>query len=347
MGLHTDDLISAARDIPPVPKWEAANWRLRNACEVAVLAKLGLVNARILDDIARREDHAKGAHHLVAELAAWRELCGLDALAVQRENVEAATYQLPNSYSVCAQMLFDLGIALLNLGEGGAAESPMVPIATAGPDSIRSQAFWRPTNSGAHDWKAIVIEDVPTQMLRRSWFTTPDDGPIIVTPNGTMPGKQLDIWWGIHNGTHLDLISTLEQRSLRQLEMGSGLLLSEALSMCVEILAALETRAGIADYCPQVLGKGLIERADRLNWRDFNTGDAPYSEASQPSYWAALPQIAAAYVVAPIRLIGSEFKTAQTPGLDIRPLARRFHELSQRDDFTKIFSARASAIFNV
>ena len=341
MGYHPDDLISAARNIPSEAKWEVASWRLRNACEAAVLVKLGLVPARVIDEIARPTDYTLAAPHLTAELASWRKVCGLGRLAAHQREAKRSRYPLPRDYSECARILFDLGRTMLCHGEG-LSSSPRHSIKSRGPGTVELVASWRPTNSGEGDWLAVNLDRIPASMVRRSWFSTPDQGPIIITTNGFMPRDQLEVWWGIHNGAHLDLLSELGHLSLREAEFGAGLLLSEAIAMSLEILAALETQAGKARYSLQVLGKGFIERADRLQWRDQQqrTGRGAVAE-----YWAAIPKVAEAYVVGPIRLIGSGFNLVGCDSLNLQPIARRFREISEHDEFARAFVKRTEEVF--
>ena len=110
---------------------------------------------------------------------------------------------------------------------------------------------------------------VNRRLARRTWMCLPGlawGTAIAEVPSTATPLEQ-QIWRGIHEGAHLDHLTSLARRgplAPSPGEFGAGLLLAEAYAMAVEILAAVECVLAGQGHAVWQLGAGLIERATRL-----------------------------------------------------------------------------------
>src|SRR5580704_13351713 len=124
----------------------------------------------------------------------------------------------------------------------------------------------------------------------------PGPGTAIAEMPSTATPMAQQIWRGIHEGAHLDHLSSLARLS-RPLapnpgEFGAGLLVAESYAMAVEILAAVECVLAGQGHAVWQLGAGLIERATRLPG-----GSNPAAE------FADLPTLAEVYVLGPLEVL--------------------------------------------
>jgi hypothetical protein len=126
------------------------------------------------------------------------------------------------------------------------------------------------------------------------------------------------IWRGIHEGAHLDHLSSVA-RLRRPLapspgEFGAGLLLAESYAMAVEMLAAVECILAGEGHAVWQLGAGLIERATRLPG-----GANPAAE------FADLPTLAEVYLLGPLDVLsGGPDRSA--PAVLPAELTRSLHD---------------------
>ncbi|TDC70792.1 hypothetical protein E1200_04080 [Actinomadura sp. GC306] len=142
----------------------------------------------------------------------------------------------------------------------------------------------------------------------RTWFRLPH-GPVLVERPPVAPAPARAVWRAVHDGAHLDHLAALPPAAPAVAEYGAGLLTAEAYAMAVEIVAAAEAwwtgRAGLV----RELCKGIAERAGRPS------GDGGFG---------ALPSLASAYVLGPLRLLGGADRTLPGRlGPDLRTRWRR------------------------
>jgi hypothetical protein len=138
----------------------------------------------------------------------------------------------------------------------------------------------------------------------------PGPGTAIAEVPSTATAMEQQIWRGIHEGAHLDHLSTVARlrhppgRPLAPSpgEFGAGLLVAESYAMAVEMLAAVECILAGEGRAVWQLGAGLIERATRLPG-----GANPAAE------FADLPTLAEVYLLGPLDVLSGGPVSAALP----------------------------------
>jgi hypothetical protein len=161
------------------------------------------------------------------------------------------------------------------------------------------------------------------------------DGPTAVVLDTGQPGsEQLCVWRGVHDGAHLDYLAHVASEP-GAAEYGAGLLAAEAYAMAVEVLAAAECALIGDTQTLLTLRAGLVERIGRLPGYRVWTARRPTASASlaqaravRVGEFAGLPRLASAYVIAPLRLLGSS--CADLPPALGEPLAARWRAACQQ-----------------
>jgi hypothetical protein len=175
---------------------------------------------------------------------------------------------------------------------------------------------YRPSPSDAHVTLRLPVN---RRLARRTWMCLPGLASpataIAEVPSTATPVKQ-QIWRGIHEGAHLDHLTSLARRgplAPSPGEFGAGLLIAESYAMAVEILAAVECILAGEGHAVRQLGAGLIERATRLPG-----GAHPAAE------FADLPTLAEVYLVGPIEVLAGGPAAAALPDELISSLRDRW-----------------------
>ena len=200
-------------------------------------------------------------------------------------------------------------------GELLIAAAARLPHAPAVPLSSARQLAWgvryRPSPTGEHLTLRLPVN---RRLARRTWMCLPGlpaPGTVIAEVPSTATPMAQQIWRGIHEGTHLDHLSSLAGlgRTLvpsplapSPAEFGTGLLATESYAMAVEILAAVECVLVGEGHAVWQLGAGLIERATRL----------PGGSNPAPEF-ADLPTLAEEYVLGPLEVLADGPASAALP----------------------------------
>ena len=207
-------------------------------------------------------------------------------------------------------------------GELLIATAARLPPGAACPLVSAQQLAWgvryRPSPSEGH--LTLHLPTVNRRLARRTWMCLPGlPGPgtaIAEVPSTATPMAQ-QIWRGIHEGAHLDHLSSLARLSHPLApnpgEFGAGLLVAESYAMAVEILAAVECVLAGEGHAVRQLGAGLIERATRLPG-----GSNPTAE------FADLPTLAEVYVLGPLEVLADGPAAAALPEEITRSLRERW-----------------------
>ncbi len=176
---------------------------------------------------------------------------------------------------------------------------------------------YRPSASHAH---VTLRLPVPRRLARRTWMCLPGlPGPataIAEVPSTATALKQ-QIWRGIHEGAHLDHLTSLARSdplAPSPGEFGAGLLIAESYAMAVEMLAAVECILAGEGHAVRQLGAGLIERATRLPG-----GAHPAAE------FADLPTLAEVYLLGPLEVLTGGAAADALPGEIAGALCDRWH----------------------
>jgi len=206
-------------------------------------------------------------------------------------------------------------------GERLIAVAARLPHGAACPLVSARQLAWgiryRPSPSQEH---VTLRLPAARRLARRTWMCLPGlPGPgtaIAEVPSSATPIAQ-QIWRGIHEGAHLDHLSSLARFGCPQApspgEFGAGLLLAESYAMAVEILASVECILAGEGRAVGQLGAGLIERVTRL----------PGGSNPAPEF-ADLPTLAEVYVLGPLEVLAGGPASAALPAEITRSLHDRW-----------------------
>jgi hypothetical protein len=225
-------------------------------------------------------------------------------------------------------------------GERLIAAAARLPHDAACPLVSARQLAWgvryRPSPSGGHITLRLPVS---RRLARRTWMCLPGlPAPataIAEVPSTATPMEQ-QIWRGIHEGAHLDHLSSLAGgRALAPSpgEFGAGLLMAESYAMAVEILAAVECVLAGEGHAVRQLGAGLIERATRLPG-----GSNPAAE------FADLPTLAEVYVLGPLEVLAGGPAPAALPPESTRALHDRWRSACAAHPPAAAFGSAAAAL---
>jgi hypothetical protein len=198
-------------------------------------------------------------------------------------------------------------------------------------------ARYRPSPSNDHVTLRLPVN---RRLARRTWMCLPGlPGPatVITEVPSTAPAMAQQIWRGIHEGAHLDHLSSLARLggplAPSPGEFGAGLLLAESYAMAVEILAAVECVLAGEGHAVRQLGAGLIERATRLPG-----GANPAVE------FADLPTLAEVYVLGPLEVLTGGPASAALPPEITRPLRHRWQDACTAYPPAAVFGSAAAGL---
>ncbi len=183
----------------------------------------------------------------------------------------------------------------------------------AGVRAYEARRTWRPTNSGLPA-RFKEKPDLPTQLLWRGWFSNAD-GPVMVVVDEQLDSARMDIWWGVHNGTHLDHLSAFNDSEPARLEYGEGLIVAEQVAMSAELLAGAEAMAVGNNRLCEAIADGLEERIGRLNLVGDLGDGRTYVNATRlrSEEFSELPVLSEAYVSGPLDLLRRRHQDSLLP----------------------------------
>lgn len=323
--------ISAALDVPAETLPERHSWVCRNLAEVTLMASVAGYDVNIVDSVIADTDFEYADPRFCERLHQLRSIVGDTlppyprgrAICVDElGSLSSAELQAAKAISIFADALFNTAIPHqleISMLEGD------------GEVAITELRNLRPAAS-KHNPVFVRRPDIAPHLVWRAWMTLPQRGPAIVVVDQRLSPAKLAIWWGIHNGSHLDHLSQFSSEHIAPIEFGRGLLVAESWAMCAEMLAAAEGLIKGDAITMSVVRTGLIERLGRL--------PLPPSASFSPSYqlairtpsveFCALPTLSKAYVVGAIALLGNGFKNSFIPEHMAIEARRRWDHAAQQ-----------------
>jgi hypothetical protein len=195
-------------------------------------------------------------------------------------------------------------------------------------------ARYRPSPTGEH---VTLRLPVTRRLARRTWMCLPGlPGPGIAEVPSTATVPEQQIWRGIHEGAHLDHLTSLARLghgAPSPAEFGAGLLTAESYAMAVELLAAVECVLAGEGQSVRQLGAGLIERATRLPG-----GANPAAE------FADLPTLAEVYLFGPLEVLAGGPAAAALPAGLVSSLHDRWRAACAAYPPAVAFASAAAAL---
>jgi hypothetical protein len=195
---------------------------------------------------------------------------------------------------------------------------------------------YRPSPSDGHVTFRLPVN---RRLARRTWMCLPGlpaPGTAIAEVPSTATPLAQQIWRGIHEGAHLDHLTSLARHGPRAPspeEFGTGLLVAESYAMAVEILAAVECILAGEGHAVWQLGAGLIERATRLPG-----GANPVAE------FADLPTLAEVYLLGPLQVLAGGAAAEALPEEIIGSLRDRWRAACAAYPPAATFGSAAAAL---
>ena len=323
---------------------EHASWILRGLCEAALF---GIAQAQPIDPIDEAVDSLtclrRGDPRFASRLVNLRLIYGrapgrretsllssYGALGRDWSQTRPPTPRPANTEAFCR--LADL------IDRNGSVPSDRTVSAADGygRDALVARETWRPGGLPTTRVR-FVASTLDPSLAWRVWTCGEDGAPIIVLLSEMLHPTVHDIWWGVHNGTHLDHITHLvaDGQDPTVIEYGEGLLLAESLAMTVELLAGLEN-SNLATA--RVVWDGLVERLARIPLPRLASSPTAVAARSAPNTeFASLPTLAAAYTIGSIDLLATGFNDPLIPTPYREALRERWDRLvAQRSDVEEI-----------
>jgi hypothetical protein len=197
-----------------------------------------------------------------------------------------------------------------------------------GERAIRARRAWRPTSCDPQV-RFVEMPDLPTGLLWRGWFLAPT-GPTMVVVDERLDPVRMDIWWGVHNGTHLDHLAATSEQGPSHLEFGEGLLVAESLAMSAELLAGAEALAIGNSQIQQTIADGLEERVGHLCLTGYERNSETFQRAvaSWSEEFGDLPVLSEAYVSGPLDLLRHRHIHPLIPSWILESFENRWSELA-------------------
>lgn len=329
-GSWIQDAVHAAQTLPTgLSKTEHASWVVRGLCEALFFGlAFGIPTDTVDDAVAALAGHGKEAHPRFAD-----RLRGLRATAgrppIPYQTLGAAC----RSEDQTAMPDAELFVAFCELADAvypvrGPDQEPQVDARSgAGREAILRWTPRRPTGRDGREFQ-INASNLPADLTWRIWTHGPSGHPTVVAVEERLTPAALDVWWGIHNGTHLDHLAAVADASgiPMLVEYGGGLLSAESLAMSVELLVGLETDDVRVRH---VIWEGLAERLARLPHPVLvGSVTAEAAVAQIDVEFAPLPTLARAYTVGAVRLIAGGFDDPYIPTSIQRAVADRWNALT-------------------
>lgn len=311
---------TAASDVPAVGA-ERASWITRNLTELALMLEVDEGPVEVLDELVAAHDLRLAGQHHAERLHRLRERRGPVPDGYPRGAPGGDTDPDERAASLRAQVV-GAAHAILRFAEQLPESLPDGPeprlevTGGRGEAAVAARAAWRPLPEPSRPHSFVDVA-IPSELIWRAWMVLPVRGITTVVPRQELTQTEMDVWMGVHDGIHLDLLACFDTSTTTPVEFGSGLLVTEALAMSGELLAGAEALAA-GDLTTQATVRvELIERVGRL-----------LSELTEPGPCAdlvlrlgvtadlefpTLPTVARAYVVGPIRAIGGGFRDPLVP----------------------------------
>ena len=212
---------------------------------------------------------------------------------------------------------------------------PALPLVSA--PQLAWGARYRPSPSTDHVTMRLPLS---RRLARRTWMCLPGlpgPGTAIAEVPSTATAMEQQIWRGIHEGAHLDHLSSLARlrgpMAPSPGEFGTGLLVAESYAMSVELLAGVECILAGEGHAVWQLGAGLIERATRLPG-----GANPAAE------FADLPTLAEVYLLGPLDVLSGDRASAVLPPELTRSLHDRWRAACAAYPPAAAFAASAAEL---
>lgn len=322
-------LLEAARDVPAEGE-ERASWTVRGLAEVALMMHV-----------------ANGPWHLLDATVAATTLDGADIRFAERlGSLRRWHGSVPTSYhyrttrpprpAIADAAIQAAAVALLKFAKSLPtpevdSATPLSPRDGVGRHVVHSNARRRSCRGCPSEGVYYLDIDIPAELLWRAWAVLPGVGITRIVPQETLQPAQMTVWWGVHDGCHLDHLLAADPMTRTGIQFGHGLLAAEALAMVSEIVAGAEAAlAGESSVAGQVRD-GLIERVGRF---DTKVGSTEFTRLSAELdvpvelEFASLPILASAYVAGPLRLIGTNFTSSSIPDRLAEDFRQRWKRLT-------------------
>jgi hypothetical protein len=336
-GIRWETCIEAAQCVPATSLEEEQSWICRNLAEVALMAEIAGEDLSFLDEFVGRIRLSEADPRFCKRLAGLRRRQGPLPDHYPRGGDVIRREDLVEGKASGASHLLCRFADLLDLGQSVASSA----VSALGGNGKQAESNWRQWRPGRFDFQPSYEErpDIPKDLLWRGWMSLPNRGATMVVVDERLDSDTMEVWWGVHNGTHLDHLSFFPEIFPTPIEFGSGLLIAESLAMCAELLAGaealIEGKRAVAD----TIRKGLIERVGRLRLPDQVSLSPSYEMARQmqTAEFNALPTLSGAYVLGAVALIARDFQDPLIPFEISKEMLHRWGDAANQTEGVRTF----------
>ncbi|WP_104062290.1 hypothetical protein [Arthrobacter sp. 4R501] len=328
----------AALDVPAAGR-EAEAWKVRNLAEVCLFTiAFGGLPSPVDTAVAELDEGLLGP-------ASGRLLRLRQCLGALPSQYEVASSEPPpvsrfaKDESDAAELLSVYADSL----EGGEVTASDIRSVQNGLGGriIGDHATARGLGKYAHK---VIDTSLPTDLLWRTWTYLPWTGPVALVPDELLDPATMDIWWGIHNGFHLDHMAGLAAQGSdpMRVEFGEGMLISESLTMVGEILSGAKARLAGRPRHMAVVADGISERIRRHPASPMKPRE---SDRISRDEFAWLPTVASAYVAGPLKLIAANFESDLIPKTITEVISTQWTTLEGQDNSLRILRRGAQDVY--
>lgn len=328
-----DSALEACLALPDLPIVERQSWLCRNLGELALMLLVTGASSDILDAAVRDTDLSRADPRFCRRLRQLRTRMGSCPFwypigsAFSDADVVRDIPELGRATHALARFANRIAEGAPNL-----TATPARVLQGVGKAAVQARQAWRTPGSR---WTPGFIErdDINEELRWRSWMSLPGIGPTMVVVDERPDRNCLDLWWGVHVGMHLDHLASFKSTSVTPIEFGEGLLIAEGLAVAMELLAGAEAMVSGDRLTAAVVSRGIHERIDRLPRRRHPMRQSLRAAVqSKGAEFLALPTLAAAYIVEPIRLLDLGFEHPLIPDEIGEGLASRWEALAARSE---------------
>lgn len=335
-----------AIDVPGRPS-EAAAWRTRNLCELLLFFHAFGGPVTLIDEGVKTL-RLSATQRLSHRLFALRTLVGPCPKYYSIPEAEPAQVEIDERLNKCADALLRYSSALRT--KQPPDEEEISPKDGVGASGIAKVASWR--TIGSKTRFSAIDTDVSAELMWRSWTGINANTATVLVPDEFLTPTRIDIWWGIHNGAHLDHLSSLIRAGEDPLtiEFGSGLLVAESVAMVHEMIAGAECVLRGLEGHAYVVADGIDERVGRdPTLSSGHTGlSLPMSGVGSSALkeFAPLPTLSRAYIEGPLKLLATGFEGPLIPEDLSRSLSQKCEYLATSLRPFEVLMNESKDIFN-
>lgn len=336
------DALALAANVPARSREEMSAWQCRGLTEIALCVLISGSGLDQLDEQVANLDLTFAPQRFLTRLVGLRSMLG-PVPDIYHRSAERLPSAQPSSEKVISDVRIacELADSLLQASLRQEATGQKSALKGVGEAAFLARKPWRPASPDQNSVEFVEVPELDLSLLWRAWMTTPN-GLKMVVPNQCLDPVRMDVWWGVHNGAHLDHLWLRKERGPSPLEFGSGLLVAEALAMSSELLLSLESFHSGDFAVSNAVAFAIVERAGRLDLPKLSGFGRSYdvAAADESAEFVALPVLSEAYICGPLDLIRRQYVDALIPIEITEAFQSRWVEVAKKNEVAAKFTEK-------